>query len=243
MALRRRRGLTPEQRRTYAIGAAAAVAAGGAFVVELGRVWRHGSAPLPAETDDVIAAAEEAVVETLKVGAAGYRDSPSGENALFNLFASFVISSLAARGIAYTLRDRHRFGPFRNLRLGRRHIHHFVPGIGLAFASGAAAIVTRNEDIEPKLALMFGTGMGLTMDEAALLLELEDVYWTEEGIVSVHVTLGLIAALGALAVGMRFLRRGEEEVLGADGGPVGSGNGAGPLPGPDHLIARGSDAD
>ncbi len=53
----RRRGLTLQQRRTWAIGAAAAVAAGGAFMVELGRVWHRGSAPLPAEIDDVLAAA------------------------------------------------------------------------------------------------------------------------------------------------------------------------------------------
>ena len=51
-------------------------------------------------------------------------------------------------------------GPFRNLRLGRRHIHHFVPGIVLAFVSGAAAIVTRDEDVEPLLAVPFGAGWG-----------------------------------------------------------------------------------
>jgi hypothetical protein len=222
LTARRRRGLigglTPEQRRTAAIGAAAAVAAGGAFAVELGRVWRRGSAPLPTETDHVLAAAEEAVAETVEVAMAGYRDAPTGENALFNLFASFVISTVAARGISYVLRDRSTFGPFRNLRVGRRHIHHFVPGIILAFGSGAAAIVTRDEDLEPKLALLFGTGMGLTMDESALLLELEDVYWTPEGLVSVQISLGLMALMGALAVGLRFLRRGEQEVLGADGG-------------------------
>ena len=225
-----------------AIGSAAAVAAAGAFVVELGRVWRRGSAPMPTETDDLLGAAEEAVAETVEVGRAGYRAAPSEENALFNLFASFVISFLSARGIAFALRDRRSFGPFRNVRVGNRHIHHFIPGIVLAFGSGAAAIVTKDESLEPKLALLFGTGMGLTMDESALLLELDDVYWSRQGLVSVQITLGLIALLGALAVGMRFLQRGEAEVLGADGGPDGSGNGAGHLPGPDHLVARGPDA-
>ena len=234
--------MSAEERRTLAIGAAAAVAAGGAFVVELGRVWRRGSAPLPAETDDLLGAAEEAMVETVEVSLAGYRAAPTGENALFNLFASFVISFLSARGIAFMLRGRRSFGPFRNLRVGDRHIHHFIPGILLAFGSGAAAIVTQDETLEPKLALLFGTGMGLTMDESALLLELEDVYWTPEGLVSVQITLGMIALLGATWIGLRFLRRGEEALLSPDAGPDGSGNGAGGLPGPDHLIARGPDA-
>jgi hypothetical protein len=211
---RRRRGWTPGQRRTAVIGGAAGVTAIGAFAVELGRVWRRGSAPLPAEADSVVEAAVEAGVETTAVAVAGYQAAPSQENALFNLFASFVISLLASRGIAFALRGRDgRFGPFREVRVGRRHIHHFVPGIALAFLSGAIAIVSKNEDIEPKLALLFGTGMGMTMDEAALLLELDDVYWTEEGLLSAQIGFGLVGLLGALAIGLRFLRRGEERVL------------------------------
>src|SRR4029079_2097086 len=192
---------------------AAGVTAIGAFAVELGRVWRRGSAPLPAEADSVTAAAVEAAVETTDVAVAGYQAAPAQENALFNLFASFVVSLLASRAIAFLLRDRHRVGPFRNVRVNDRHIHHFVPGIALAFASGAVAIVTRNEDLEPRLALLFGTGMGMTMDEAALLLELDDVYWTEEGLLGVQIGAGLVALLGALAIGLRFLQRGEERVL------------------------------
>jgi hypothetical protein len=204
------------------IGGAAAVTAIGAFAVELGRVWRRGSAPLPAEADSVAAAAVEAAVETTDVAVAGYHAAPAEENALFNLFASFVISLVASRAIAFGLRDRRRLGPFRNVRVGRRHIHHFVPGIVLAFLSGAVAIVTRNQDVEPKLALLFGAGMGLTMDEAALLLELDDVYWTEEGLLGVQIGAGLVGLLGALAIGLRFLRRGEAELLPSDGPRYGS---------------------
>ena len=105
------------------------------------------------------------------------------------------------------------FGPFRSLRIGRRHIHHFVPGILLAFSAGAAAILTDNEEIEPRLALVFGTGMGLTLDESALLLELDDVYWTREGVLSVQITLAAMALISASVLGARLLRRGEEVVL------------------------------
>jgi hypothetical protein len=195
------------------IGGAAAVTAVGAFAVELGRVWRRGHAPLPADADSVAAAAVEAAVETTDVAVAGYHAAPAQENALFNLFASFVVSLVLSRAIAFGLRGRHRVGPFRNVRVNNRHIHHFVPGIVLAFVAGGIAIVTRDERLEPKLALLFGTGMGMTMDEAALLLELDDVYWTEDGLLGVQIGAGLVGLLGALAIGLRFLRRGEEQVL------------------------------
>ena len=115
--------------------------------------------------------------------------------------------------MTYLLRERPSVGPFRNVKVGRRHIHHFVPGIALAFASGGVAIVTRNETVERWMALPFGAGMGLTLDESALLLELDDVYWSEEGILSVQITLAVTALLAATALAARVLMRGEQEVL------------------------------
>jgi hypothetical protein len=204
-------------RRTLMLAVVAAAAVAGVAVGEVGRVWRRGHAPLPGETADVLSAAEEAVVETAQVAKVGYQEVSGRENAMFNLLSSFVATFLVARSITYSLRRRRRFGPFRNVRVGRRHIHHFVPGIVIGFAAGAAAILVRDEELEPKLAVPFGIGMGLTLDESALLLELEDVYWTQEGIVSVQITLAVIAMLAALALGLRFLRRGEEVVLESGG--------------------------
>jgi hypothetical protein len=168
---------------------------------------------MPSEAGDLLQAAQEAVTETVEAAAVGYQEVSTRENAAFNLLTSFVASSVLARGIALLLRSRRSVGPFRDLRVGGRHIHHFVPGIVMSFVSGAAAIVTRDERIEPKLALVFGTGMGLTLDESALLLELEDVYWTKKGLLSVQITLAVISLIGALALGLRFLRRGEDLVL------------------------------
>jgi hypothetical protein len=196
-----------------AAAALAAVVAG-----EIGRVWRRGSAPLPSEAPSLLLAAEEAVAETAQVARAGYAEVSTRENATFNLLTSFVATFMSARAITYLLRQQPRVGPFRNLRVGRRHIHHFVPGIVIAFGAGAAAILTRDEDLEPKLAVPFGVGMGLTLDESALLLELDDVYWTREGLLSVQITLAVTALLASLALGLRFLRRGEQAVL--EPGPV-----------------------
>jgi hypothetical protein len=196
-----------------ALGAVAAAALAAVVAGEVGRVWRRGSAPLPSEAPNLLLAAEEAVAETAQVARAGYAEVSTRENATFNLLSSFVGTFIAARGITYLLRNQPHVGPFRNVRVGRRHIHHFVPGIVIAFAAGAAAILTREENLDPKLAVPFGVGMGLTLDESALLLELEDVYWTREGLLSVQITLAVTALLASLALGLRFLRRGEQAVL------------------------------
>jgi len=205
--------LSRSERRTIAIGVVAASTTVALVAGEVGRVWRRGSAPLPGEAEHVLQAAEVAVEETVIAARRGYEDAPDRANALFNLLASFVTTFGAARGITFLLRSRGRVGPFRDLHIARRHIHHYVPGILLAFTSGAVAILTDDESIEPKLAITFGAGMGLTLDESALLLELEDVYWSKEGLLSVQITLAVIALLGALGLGVRFLRRGEELVL------------------------------
>ena len=209
---RRRRPLAPG-RGTGLLGGGAALTVGAVLAGELGRVWRRGSAPLPKEAPNLLLAAEEAVAETAQVARAGYQGVSTRENAMFNLLSSFVATFMAARGITYLLRHRRQVGPFRNLRVGRRHVHHFVPGIIVAFAAGAGAILTREENLEPLLAVPFGVGMGLTLDESALLLELDDVYWTREGLLSVQITLAVMALLASLALGLRFLRRGEHIVL------------------------------
>ena len=88
-----------------------------------------------------------------------------------------------------------------------------MPGIVLAFLAGGASVVSRNESLDPWLAVPFGAGVALTLDESALLLKLDDVYWTEEGIVSVQITLAAVAMLSAVALALRTLRRGERVVL------------------------------
>lgn len=218
-----KKGWGPDEKRTVVLGVLAVGSTVAVAVVEVGRVWRRGSAPLPHQADDLIAAAEEAVVETVEATLAGYQDVSVRENATFMLLASFVSTFASARGIAYLLRGRGTVGPFRNVIWGKRHIHHFVPGIAILLLSGSAAILTRDEALEPKLALAFGAGMGLTLDESALLLELEDVYWSPEGLLGVQITLATMALIAALSLAVRFARRGEQLVLavdGPDGSPV-----------------------
>ncbi len=143
-------------RRTWALGVVAlgttvAVGAG-----ELARVWHRGSAPLPTETTDVVGATGEAVRETVEVARAGYRGGSTRENALLNLLGSFTLTFGIARGLTHMIRRRGRFGPIRDYRFGGRHVHHFVPGILLAFIAGGVSVVSRSPDLDPWLALPFG---------------------------------------------------------------------------------------
>jgi hypothetical protein len=210
---RRRRVRQRLDRTTVALGVVALATAGVAVAGEIGRVWRRGSAPLPAETDRVLEAAGEAARQSVEVAVEGYRAGSTRENALLNLLLAFALTFGIVRTTTWMIRSRGEFGPFREFVAGDRHIHHFVPGITMALLSGGVGLVTSNEDIERWAALPFGIGAALTLDESALLLHLEDVYWSEEGILSVQITLAAIALLGAGAIARRTLRRGEERVL------------------------------
>jgi hypothetical protein len=212
-------------RRTWALGAAALGTTGFLIAGELARVWRKGSAPLPTEVEEpteIVEAVEEAARETVEVAVTGYKSGSTRENALLNLLGSFTLTFGLTRLLTTVIRRYGRVGPIRNYRWGGRHIHHFVPGIALAFVAGGISVVSRNEDLDPWLALPFGVGVALTLDESALLLELDDVYWTERGIVSVQITLGALALISSVALVLRVLRRGERQVLDDDLPPMAS---------------------
>jgi hypothetical protein len=211
MRARKARGLTFD-RRTQAMGAVAVCGVLGAGAAELGRVWRRGSAPLPAETDHLLDAASTATLETLAVVREGYRSASTRENAVFNLLVSFTATFGVTRASTALIRYGKGYGVFRNLTIGDRRVHHFVPGIVLALGSGATSISVRRKQLDRWLALPFGAGAALILDEAALLLELDDVYWSERGVLSLQISFGAISLLAAVALGVRLLRRGETSV-------------------------------
>jgi len=206
----RRRRMRAE-RGTVALGLAAFGMTGAVLGSELARVLRERIQEHPEL--DVIDSADVAVRETVAVAVAGYESMSTRETALLNLLGSFSLTFAAARLSTYLIRRRSGRWPLRDVFVGERHIHHFVPGIVLAFLAGGASVVSRDEELDPLLAVPFGMGVALTLDESALLLRLDDVYWSEEGIVSVRVTLGTTALLGALTLGLRLMRYGEQRLL------------------------------
>ncbi len=187
----------------------AAVSLGGAGVVlagQFGRMLQRRSHQ-DADGDGLVEAAPAAALDTVSVAVGGYDEAPRSETVLFNLLAGFLGSFALVRLSTLGIRDE--WWPFRNVSVGGRHIHHFVPGIVLAFASGTTALLTDDEALEERLAITTGIGMGLTFDEAALLLDLRDVYWTRQGLLSVQLSLGATAILSIAILTQRMLRRGE----------------------------------
>jgi hypothetical protein len=158
-------------------------------------------------SEPLIEAAPAAAIDTVGVAVSGYAAAPRSETVLFNLLAGFLGSFALVRLSTWGIRDR--WGPFRNVSVGGHHIHHFVPGILIAFGSGTAALLTDDDRLEQRLAVPMGAGIGLTFDEAALLLDLRDVYWTREGLLSVQLSLGATAILSIAILTQRMLRRGE----------------------------------
>jgi len=157
--------------------------------------------------ETLVEAAPAAALDTVGVAVVGYEEAPRSEAILFNLLSGFLGSFAVVRLSAWAIRAGH--GPFRNVRVGGRHIHHFVPGIVIGFGAGTVALLTDDDELEQRLALPMGVGIGLTFDEAALLLDLRDVYWTREGLLSIQLSLGATAILSIAILTGRMLRRGE----------------------------------
>ena len=197
---------------TVGLAVFAAGSAGTLISGELLRMARRRRDSGEAETPETIAeAAGYATRDTLAVARRGIIATPHHETVLFNILQGFLGAFAFARLATWGIRQS--WWPAGDIHVSGRHIHHFVPGIVLAFGSGIAALTTRDQGVESALAIPFGAGMGLTLDESALLLELDDVYWSEEGIVSVQIALVAIAMMSAVALAGRFLRRGEELTL------------------------------
>ena len=109
-----------------------------------------------------------------------------GREPLFFLLLAFLFTFALVR--TYTRLGRLRgwgSGSVRGI-----HLHHLVPGILASLAAGTAIIAFRpGDDSMLLLSILFGVGAALTLDEFALILHLDDVYWKREGRSSIEATL------------------------------------------------------
>jgi hypothetical protein len=79
---------------------------------------------------------------------------------------------------------------------------------------GACAILGRKDGRESWLSILFGTGLGLTLDEIALLIKLDNPYWGSQRLVLIE---GSVAALGAGLLALRFSWHGRLPETGEPG--------------------------
>ena len=129
---------------------------------------------------------------------------PRQRSALLSSLA-FTTTFGAVRGITYSIKEGK--GPFRNLSVGGAHLHHYMWGIGML--SGVGAIAVHGEDARrrhPAVALAYGTGLALIVDEFALLLDLKDVYWAKQGRISVDLGVGASSLAGTYFAALPLLR-------------------------------------
>ncbi|MFE4688874.1 hypothetical protein ACFRH6_02320 [Streptomyces sp. NPDC056749] len=121
-----------------------------------------------------------------------------GKLPLLLALSAFVLTFAITRMITRMIRAGK--GPFRNFTPGGVHVHHVVPGVVLSVVGGFGAVASGQHGAAAGvLAVVFAVGAGLVLDEFALILHLDDVYWTEEGRRSVEVVV-LTASLVLLVL-------------------------------------------
>ncbi|GAC66991.1 hypothetical protein [Gordonia soli] len=124
-----------------------------------------------------------------------------GRLPLFLLFLAFLATFLITRTITRLIRAGK--GPFRDRVAGGVHIHHAIPGIVLTIAGAFTSVAVDGSSPGAEIAaVLIGIGASLVLDEFALLLRLQDVYWEREGQLSVQVVSLTIAGLGLMAIGI-----------------------------------------
>ncbi|MHA6765297.1 hypothetical protein [Streptacidiphilus sp. PAMC 29251] len=122
----------------------------------------------------------------------------SGRTALLFMLLAFVVTFLLTRIVVRLIHSGR--GPFANVSVDGLHIHHLVPGIFvMLIASCAEFVLAPHGLVRDVLAAVFGVGAALTLDEFALWLHLDDVYWAQEGRKSVDAVV-FVAGLGVLGL-------------------------------------------
>ena len=126
----------------------------------------------------------------------------AGKLPLMVCFLAFVLTFVVTRGITRAIRAGR--GPFRDqVTSSGVHVHHAIPGLVLLIVGAFVSVGTPGEGAWPTVAAVaIGVGVSLVLDEFALLLHLDDVYWSNEGRVSVDVVSLTAACLGLVLVGI-----------------------------------------
>ncbi|MCV2396279.1 hypothetical protein OEB99_18365 [Actinotalea sp. M2MS4P-6] len=153
----------------------------------------------------------------------------SGRAATIWLLLGFVVTFGVTRWVTVTIRRRAARGggsgsAIKDVHIGGVHVHHQVWGILLVLLTGVLELRFRpGSPWLEVLALLFGAGAALALDEFALWLHLEDVYWTEEGRKSIDAVLIAVVVGAALLAGTSPVGVGSSDVAETGWGVVAVG--------------------
>ncbi|MGB0970798.1 MAG: hypothetical protein ACPGVG_07530 [Mycobacterium sp.] len=116
-------------------------------------------------------------------------------------FVAFVLTFAATRTITRLIRAGR--GPFHNVSTDGVHMHHSTPGVLLLIVGGFTAVASPPLSVWIYIAaLLVGIGASLVLDEFAMIFRLQDVYWTQEGQLSVNMVTLAAACVGLAVVGV-----------------------------------------
>jgi hypothetical protein len=127
----------------------------------------------------------------------------AGRLRLFCFLIFFILAFLFIRFSVRMIRAQVKWWP-GNVAAGGTHIHHVVFGLVFMCVGGISGLAVQ----DPRsawaaiTASVFGIGTALVLDEFALVLHLEDVYWSEEGRLSVQVVFIAVAVCGLGLLGL-----------------------------------------
>src|SRR5579862_959098 len=136
---------------------------------------------------------------------------------LFVASVSFFLTFAGVRAVVYAI--LHQIPPFHFIEVGGTHIHHLVFGIIILLlvgygwlceigigTSGSSLLLSR------LMSILYGVGAALTLDEFALWLNLQNVYWSPEGRSSIDAVFLFGSLLASGAWGFPLLNWGKKRV-------------------------------
>ncbi|MFD0853989.1 hypothetical protein ACFQ07_17255, partial [Actinomadura adrarensis] len=139
-----------------------------------------------------------------------------GRLRLLVFLLAFIAAFLFIRFSVHMIRRQVRWWP-GNVTPGGQHIHHVVFGLVFMCVGGIGGLLASDSSSAGAavLAGVFGVGTALVLDEFALVLHLNDVYWSEQGRVSVEAVFITMALCGLALLGLRPLGIGDAADEGA----------------------------
>lgn len=125
----------------------------------------------------------------------------TGRQPEFLFFVAFLVTFGFIRTSAHMIRAQVSWWP-GNVEVGGTHIHHLVWGIVTMMITGYVGVaIAPPSPWHEIIAIFFGIGMGLALDEFALWLDLKDVYWSEQGRKSIDAVIIAATVTGMVLVG------------------------------------------
>jgi len=123
------------------------------------------------------------------------------------MFLAILVTFLVTRIVTRLIRSGSGGrGGLGNVQVAGLHVHHQVFGILIIIGTGITLVsATPQGAALDAAAAVFGAGVGLTVDEFALWLHLEDVYWTNQGRKSVDAIFCVLVITGTLIGGANFV--------------------------------------